>query len=262
MRRYYANSAEKEGPTSRKPHTHASTIPNRALNHLARNFFPPPRALLQTRKFDSPGTRRSPPLRLFVRLKRIARAVTDMQHRHDTVALVDCVDDPVAISLAPIEQLAKIAAFGNGRASGRELVEAQNRLLKPVEPSAGQRGILGVDSQEMRLRSPAVRSVRSTRYAMIGADFVEQRASRPHPAEPAVLKPLPDTFGSACLRCQVEQMLIGFRILDDRSRLAVHGQDHRAPGVLEVPHDFRRVVAGVVIGWMSLVMSMRPMPER
>ena len=104
-----------------------------------------------------------------------------MQHRDDAVALVDRVDDPVAISLAPIKQLAKIAAFGNGRASGREFVEAQNRLLNPVEPCAGLRGILGVDSQEDASEVPG-RPLRQ-----VNAVCLDRRGFRRTPRRPAAL---------------------------------------------------------------------------
>jgi hypothetical protein len=94
----------------------------------------------------------------------------------------------------------------------------------------------------MRLRFQAARSVRSTRYAIIGADLVEY-VRRPAPATvPQILKALPDPVGGIGFRCEVKQVLVGFGILHDRCRLAVHRQDNRALGVPQVPHDLRPVI--------------------
>jgi hypothetical protein len=54
----------------------------------------------------------------------IASAVTDVQHRHDAVALVNRVNIPVTMPLAPVKQVAEIAVFGSRGASGRVFVEA------------------------------------------------------------------------------------------------------------------------------------------
>ncbi len=45
------------------------------------------------------------------------------------------------------------------------------------------------------------------------------------------------------LQLQVKEVLVGFRILHDRCSLTIHRQNHRSLGVLEVLHDFRRMVA-------------------
>src|ERR1700733_46631 len=107
--------------------------------------------------------------------------------------------------------------------------------------------------RQMRLRFRAARSVRSTRYAILGADFVKHCGRGAGATVPQILKPLSDALGSDRLRRKVKKVLVGFGVLHHCRRLAVHRQYHRALGVFEVPHDFRRV-RKVVIGWMSLVM--------
>ena len=59
-----------------------------------------------------------------IRREGIPRTVADVQHGHDTVALGNRVDNPVATALASVKQVARVAAFRNGCASGRVLVEA------------------------------------------------------------------------------------------------------------------------------------------
>src|SRR5271166_5382944 len=95
----------------------------------------------------------------------------------------------------------------------------------------------------MRLRFRAARSVRSTRYAMLGTDFVEHHAGEAGATSPQIFQPLPDAFGGTGLRREVEKVLVSFRVLHDRRRLAVDRQNYRALGILQVPHDFRRVIA-------------------
>ena len=73
--------------------------------------------------------------------------MADVQHGHGAVGLVYRVDNPIAMPLAPVEQVAEVTAFRDGRSSGRMLVKAQHRPFKPVEPCAGPRAVLGVDGQ-------------------------------------------------------------------------------------------------------------------
>src|SRR5579862_8098457 len=95
----------------------------------------------------------------------------------------------------------------------------------------------------MRMRFRAARSVRLTRYAMLGTDFVEHHAGGAGATSPQIFQPLPDAFGGTGLRREVEKVLVSFRVLHDRRRLAVDRQNDRAPGILQVLHDFRRMIA-------------------
>src|ERR1700679_3105216 len=95
----------------------------------------------------------------------------------------------------------------------------------------------------MRPRSRAARSVSSTRYAMVGTDFAEHHPSRGGAAVLQIIQPLPDAFGGTGLRREVEKVLVSLRVLHDRRRAAVDRQNDRAFGILQMPHDFRRVVA-------------------
>lgn len=67
-----------------------------------------------------------------------------MQHRDDTIILVTCIDDPVAMP-PPIKQVAKLTAFGKKRASARVFVETQDSLFKSVESYANLPYVHAID---------------------------------------------------------------------------------------------------------------------
>jgi hypothetical protein len=62
---------------------------------------------------------------------------------------------------------------------------------------------------------PAARAVSSTRYVIIPADFVENRACRPCAAVLQIRQALPNTLGGICLGGKIQQVLIGFRTLHE-----------------------------------------------
>ncbi len=83
-------------------------------------------------------------------------------------------------------------------------------------------------SRKMRLRFRLARAVSSTRYVIFGADLVEDLTRRPGAAIGHVVKALPDPLGGTGLGREIEQALVGFRVLQHGGGLAVHGQ-HQWP---------------------------------
>src|SRR5271167_2375300 len=95
----------------------------------------------------------------------------------------------------------------------------------------------------MCFRSRLARAASSTRYVMLRADLVEHRLGRPDSAVTEIVKSLANALTSAVLGCEIEQTLIGFGILHDRRRLAVHRQDDRTFGLLEMAQNIGRTIA-------------------
>jgi len=56
-----------------------------------------------------------------------------------------------------------------------------------------------------------------------------------------ILKSLADSLGRVGLRRDVEQLLIGFRILHDRFRFAIDGENQGSLGFLEMFHELTRI---------------------
>src|SRR6266567_4399605 len=93
----------------------------------------------------------------------------------------------------------------------------------------------------MASMSRKARLVSLTRYFMDAAEDFQSFPRRTDAALFYVLKPLADSLSGIGLRCDVEQALIGFGILDDRFRFAVNGENQRLLGFLEVLHELSRI---------------------
>jgi len=89
--------------------------------------------------------------------------------------------------------------------------------------------------------SRKARLVSLTRYFMDAAEEFQSFSRRTQAALFYVLKPLPDSLNGIGLRRDVEQMLIGFSILNDRFRFAIHGENQGSLGFLETFHEFSRI---------------------
>jgi len=68
----------------------------------------------------------------------------------------------------------------------------------------------------------------STRYATIPPERREELSYRTGATFSDILKALADAFRGICPRCDIEQALISFRVLDDGGGLALDRQDNRA----------------------------------
>jgi hypothetical protein len=90
---------------------------------------------------------------------------------------------------------------------------------------------------------------------MLTANVVEHLLGRSCAATGYVIKPLADSFVYVGASGDVEQPLIGSGILDDRFGLALHGENHRPPALLELFHEIPERRRKVVSDWMSLVIS-------
>ena len=103
--------------------------------------------------------------------ERLARAVTDVQHRDDATRLVDRVDNPVDVPLVAREKMAERGVFRRNRTSGGMFVGAENSRFKSIEPSAGLLGINGIDSpiDASKVASGARRHVNAVCHARRGS---------------------------------------------------------------------------------------------
>jgi hypothetical protein len=77
-------------------------------------------------------------------------------------------------------------------------------------------------------RSRSAREVMLTRYAMYRVELVEKLPCRPEFSFFRVFKALTDSFLGIGLGGNVEQMLIGFSVVNDGRGLAIHRKHHRA----------------------------------
>ena len=59
---------------------------------------------------------------------------------------------------------------------------------------------------------------------MLCAEFVQRLAGKAGAPVPQILQSLAGALGRACLSRQIENVLVGCRILHDGFRLAVHGE--------------------------------------
>jgi hypothetical protein len=80
-----------------------------------------------------------------------------------------------------------------------------------------------------------------TRYFMDAAEDFQSFPCGTHATLYYVLKPLADSFSGIGLCGYVQQALIGFRILDDRFRFAINGENQRLLGFLEAFHELSRI---------------------
>ncbi len=76
---------------------------------------------------------------------------------------------------------------------------------------------------------------------MNAAEHFKGFARRTDAALLQILKPLLDSLNGIGLRRDVEQMLIGFSILNDRFRFAIDGENQGSLGFLETFHEFSRI---------------------
>ena len=100
------------------------------------------------------------------------------------------------------------------------------------------RGLIGMCSiAEM------ARAVSSTRYVIFRAYLVEHFTRRPGPAIGNIFEALPDALGRAGFRGEIEQVLIGFGVLDHGGSFSIHRQNERALSLAQVAQKLRRVIA-------------------
>src|SRR5260370_4966661 len=93
----------------------------------------------------------------------------------------------------------------------------------------------------MAFMSRKARLVSLTRYFMDASEDFQSFPRRTDAALFYVLKPLADSLSGIRLRCDVEQTLIGFGILNDRFRFARNGENPRLLGFLVVLHELSRL---------------------
>ena len=93
---------------------------------------------------------------------------------------------------------------------------------------SGGVGFSGLQPANARLRA------RSTRCAIFATDVLEDLPGRAHPAICSIVEALPDGFEHIGARRDVQQTLIGLGVLYHGLRFAVHGEDDRPPGLLEL----------------------------
>ena len=79
---------------------------------------------------------------------------------------------------------------------------------------------------KIRLRFRLARAVSSTWNVIFGAYLVEHLARWPGPVTYNVVKTLPDALGRTGLGRQIEQLLIGFRVLHHGGGFFIHGQSN------------------------------------
>src|SRR5579864_1214988 len=77
-------------------------------------------------------------------------------------------------------------------------------------------------------RSRSAREVMLTTYAMCGFELAEKVSCWTHPSLLRILKALSDAFLGIGARGNVEQTLIGFGVLHNSRRFALHGEHHWA----------------------------------
>src|SRR5271166_3690993 len=76
-----------------------------------------------------------------------------------------------------------------------------------------------------------------TAYAMFGFELVEKLFRRSYLFLFRILEALPDAFLGIGAGSNVEQMLVGFGILNNSRGLALHGEHHRALAFLQLFHE-------------------------
>src|ERR1022692_2263283 len=75
---------------------------------------------------------------------------------------------------------------------------------------------------------------------MLSFKPVEELPRRPGLSFSRVLQALPDSLSRVSTGGDIEQALIGLRVLDDRRRLAFHGEHDRTLALLEMFHEVAR----------------------
>ena len=71
---------------------------------------------------------------IVVRDEGIPCPVPDVENRDCPIGLVDCVDDPMDVPAAPIQQVTQAGILGDGWIARRMLIQVQDRAFKPGEP--------------------------------------------------------------------------------------------------------------------------------
>jgi len=72
---------------------------------------------------------------------------------------------------------------------------------------------------------------------MSSPEIVEHLSDGSSPALSYVIKPLPNRLEYIRLRGNVQQPLIGFRILNDSSSFSLHSENHRPFTLLDLLHE-------------------------
>src|ERR1039457_688833 len=86
-------------------------------------------------------------------------------------------------------------------------------------------------------RSRSARRVMLTRYAMPCFKLGEKLPDGAEPAVPCIFQTLPDALVRVGVSGDVEQVLIGFRILNYGLSFALNCQHHGAPVLLKLFHE-------------------------
>src|ERR1700739_4943662 len=95
----------------------------------------------------------------------------------------------------------------------------------------------------MASMSRRARSASLTRYGMVAAEHLQCFTGRTHTTVLYVLDALPDSLKGIDFRGDVEQALIGFRILHDRFRLSIDCKNQWFLRFLEVLHELPWIAA-------------------
>src|SRR5258708_12139436 len=80
-----------------------------------------------------------------------------------------------------------------------------------------------------------------TRYGMVAPEHLQSFTRRTHTTLLYVFEALPDSLKCIGLRGNVEQALIGFRILHDRFRFSIDCKNQRFLRLLEMLHELPRI---------------------